>query len=152
VREKIVGTLPTGYQIEKISIIPESVRISGPESIVGTVGSLFTEPIDLAGVDPSDGEEVVGVPLVLSAASLRFVPGQPREVQVRIRFRLQESSQRQPIVPAGSYHVVRKGETLWEIGRRYGLTVDELRRRNGLARETPIQPGQRLKLGDVGSE
>lgn len=43
------------------------------------------------------------------------------------------------------YHTVRPGETLWDIARRYGLTVAELRRLNGL-RGRAIRPGQRLRV------
>ncbi len=53
-------------------------------------------------------------------------------------------------VEAGSnvsarYHTVRSGETLWDIARRYGRSVSELRRMNGLHRDA-IRPGQRLRI------
>ncbi len=43
-------------------------------------------------------------------------------------------------------HVVQSGDTLYRIGRRYGLTIDQLRSYNGLAAKTTIYPGQKLKL------
>ena len=43
------------------------------------------------------------------------------------------------------YHTVGPGETLWDIARRYGLSVTELRRMNGL-RTATIRPGQRLRV------
>lgn len=43
------------------------------------------------------------------------------------------------------YHTVGPGETLWDIARRYGLSVTELRRLNGL-RTVTIRPGQRLRV------
>ncbi|HEU4564840.1 MAG TPA: DUF5715 family protein [Gemmatimonadaceae bacterium] len=42
-------------------------------------------------------------------------------------------------------HVVRRGETLWGIARRYGTTVERLQRANGL-RGGRIVAGQRLTL------
>jgi LysM repeat protein len=44
------------------------------------------------------------------------------------------------------YHEVVAGETLYRISRRYGLTVDELRRLNKLETESIIYPAQRLLI------
>jgi membrane-bound lytic murein transglycosylase D len=45
----------------------------------------------------------------------------------------------------GLVHVVRPGETLYEIGRRYGVSVDAIMRTNRLAKAR-IQVGQKLKI------
>jgi LysM repeat protein len=42
------------------------------------------------------------------------------------------------------YHVVQKGENLYRISLKYGLTVDELRKLNNLPPDTSIQPSQKL--------
>jgi len=42
------------------------------------------------------------------------------------------------------YHEVKPKETLYQISRRYGLTVDDLRKLNRLTPETVIHPGQKL--------
>ena len=42
------------------------------------------------------------------------------------------------------YHKVRRGDTLYSISRKYGLSVDEIRRLNNLNDNKPIQPGQKL--------
>ena len=44
------------------------------------------------------------------------------------------------------HHVVSPGDTLYRIGLRYGISVDELRRLNHLTAEQPIHPGQRLVI------
>jgi LysM repeat protein len=44
------------------------------------------------------------------------------------------------------YHEVLAGETLYRIGLRYGITVDELRRLNKLEPEATIYPEQRLLI------
>ena len=44
------------------------------------------------------------------------------------------------------YHEVVAGETLYRISRRYGLTVDELRRLNKLESGATIYPAQRLLI------
>lgn len=43
-------------------------------------------------------------------------------------------------------HVVRSGDTLWLIARRYGLRLDDLRRWNGMQSSSLLSIGQRLKL------
>ena len=42
-------------------------------------------------------------------------------------------------------HKVRKGETLSSIARKHGISVDKLRRMNGLKNKSKIRPGQILK-------
>jgi len=45
----------------------------------------------------------------------------------------------------GTY-VVQSNDTLWDIARAFGISVDSLCAANGLGRRTVIQPGQRLQL------
>ncbi len=42
------------------------------------------------------------------------------------------------------HHTVARGETLYSIARRYGRSVDELRRLNNLSQGQTIQTGQKL--------
>jgi membrane-bound lytic murein transglycosylase D len=42
-------------------------------------------------------------------------------------------------------HMVREGESLWEIARRYDLSVEALSEANGLSGST-IRPGQKLRI------
>ena len=42
------------------------------------------------------------------------------------------------------YHTVQKGETLYWISKKYGISVEELRKRNNLSADQPIRPGQKL--------
>ncbi len=44
----------------------------------------------------------------------------------------------------GIYHVVRPGETLFRIGKAYGLTYEELARVNGIKHADQIRVGQRI--------
>jgi LysM repeat protein len=46
----------------------------------------------------------------------------------------------------GKSHVVAKGETLYSISRRYGLSVDELLALNGMSPGAVIYPGQSLRV------
>jgi murein DD-endopeptidase MepM/ murein hydrolase activator NlpD len=49
-------------------------------------------------------------------------------------------------VSKSKYHIVSKGDTLWNISRRYGLSVDYLCNLNGITRSQTLNLGQRLKL------
>lgn len=44
------------------------------------------------------------------------------------------------------YHVVRKGESLYRIAKKYGVSVRELYRLNHLSPKSTIHPGQRLMV------
>ena len=46
--------------------------------------------------------------------------------------------------PKGRYHIVRKGENLYKISRKYGLRVGDLRRLNDMRQNEILQPGQKL--------
>ena len=50
-----------------------------------------------------------------------------------------------PNQPAAEYHAVQAGDTLYAIIRRYGVTVDEIRRLNALDGNT-ISVGQQLRI------
>lgn len=52
----------------------------------------------------------------------------------------------QPASVAPLVHVVGQGDTLFAIARRYGVTVDDLRRANNLGSSDVIVPGQRLVI------
>lgn len=46
--------------------------------------------------------------------------------------------------PANRSHVVRRGDTLGAIARRYGVTLEALQKANGLSKRSIISPGQKL--------
>jgi murein DD-endopeptidase MepM/ murein hydrolase activator NlpD len=48
-------------------------------------------------------------------------------------------------------HVVQKGENLYRISKRYGVSVDAIRRANGIRDVTTLQVGQRLTIPSGGS-
>jgi membrane-bound lytic murein transglycosylase D len=47
---------------------------------------------------------------------------------------------------AARHHVVRGGDSLYAIARRYGTTVEELAELNGLSAASMLRPGQKLNL------
>lgn len=54
--------------------------------------------------------------------------------------------------PQVKIHVVRSGETLWAVARRYGMEVRKLMRLNGLRSNTGLRVGQRLRVVARGSD
>ena len=53
--------------------------------------------------------------------------------------------QKQSVSQEGKqYHKVVRGDTLYSISRKYGLSVEKIRRLNNLSDKKPIQPGQKL--------
>jgi LysM repeat protein len=108
---------------------------------------LFTESIDLGKIKPKDGEKRVEVPLVLPSGSLRLHPGESKQVLVSFELRSREASSSELEGVKVRYHLVRSGETLWDISRRYGLTVEELRTLNNLEPSVVIHPDQKLLIG-----
>lgn len=52
-----------------------------------------------------------------------------------------------PVSGKAATHTVERGETLFSIAKRYGLSVEELCRLNGIQSNDVIQPGQRLVVG-----
>jgi len=54
------------------------------------------------------------------------------------------------VSPGKKHHIVALGETLYSIARRYGRSVDELRRLNNLSQGQTIQAGQKLVVAPEG--
>jgi LysM repeat protein len=48
--------------------------------------------------------------------------------------------------PKGEYHEVRRGDTLYQIGKKYGISVNRLRELNNLEQNQAIYPGQKLSV------
>ncbi len=49
------------------------------------------------------------------------------------------------------YHVVRRGDTLWDIARQYeGVTVEQIKKLNNIHNTKSLMPGQKLKVAQKG--
>ncbi|MCK4738543.1 MAG: LysM peptidoglycan-binding domain-containing protein, partial [Deltaproteobacteria bacterium] len=51
-------------------------------------------------------------------------------------------------VSSGDY-VVKKGDTLWDISIKYGISLNKLIKLNKLKKTAPLRPGQRLNLKEA---
>ena len=51
---------------------------------------------------------------------------------------------------AKRYHAVKEGETPYSIAKKYGLSVEQLRRMNKLSPKTTLATGQKLIVSPAG--
>lgn len=51
-------------------------------------------------------------------------------------------------LPAGSYHVVKYGDTLWDISQKYDISIENLKKLNN-KRSNTIKPGEKLKIKEI---
>ncbi len=48
------------------------------------------------------------------------------------------------------YHVIKRGDTLWDIAKEYdGVTVEQIKRLNNIHNSHHLRPGQRIKIATV---
>ncbi len=117
----------------------------------------FVEHVVRRGETLSEIGERYGVSVRLLRAANNYV--HPRRLRIGQRLvipissaaRTQAAAGRaprpRPAVSGVRYHTVRRGETLWIIAQKYGVTLAELRRWNGLAaNDVLIQVGERLAV------
>ena len=113
--------------------------VAGVQSVDGDASPAGRPRTDRSEAPPGEGRAAESVP-ASTAETPRASPwgAAPRAEAPRAET---------PSAPAGpAVHVVGRGETLFSLARRYGTTVDALRRLNGLAGTAGIEIGQRLRL------
>jgi membrane-bound lytic murein transglycosylase D len=117
----------------------------------------FIEHVVRRGETLGEIGERYGVSVSLLRAANNYVNprrlriGQPLVVPVSSAARSQAAAGRaprpRPAVSGVRYHRVRRGETLWIISQKYGVTVADLRRWNGIpGNDVMIQVGERLAV------
>lgn len=76
-------------------------------------------------------------------------PGQvlqiPKPKSVRPRGKAAKRAPKRGARGRTSYKV-RRGDSLWKIAKKFGVTVKALKRRNGMGRRSRLRPGQRLVI------
>jgi membrane-bound lytic murein transglycosylase D len=76
---------------------------------------------------------------VLVPASPAFLPNRTADAAV-------DRPKTKTVSTASVRHTVKKGETVAQIARAYGVSPADIQRANGLSRNASIRPGQHLKL------
>jgi len=81
------------------------------------------------------------------ALQTTYAPKPLSRTELRTAAREHRAEMRRPIRRSRSgMHVVRRGETLSQIGKRYGTSTTRLARLNGLSDASEIRAGQRLRV------
>ncbi len=71
----------------------------------------------------------------------------PRALQVGQEIRVPSTGDAPARRPAWTTYRVRRGDSLWTIAHRHGVSVGELRQWNGISGRSRILPGQKLRIG-----
>lgn len=70
-----------------------------------------------------------------------WVPEDMEEIKQKARKKIVKNQ------GSGSYYTVRRGDTLWDIAKKYGLSIRDLKKMNNM-RSSFIKPGKKLKVSD----
>ncbi|WP_018124440.1 lytic transglycosylase [Desulfovibrio oxyclinae] len=62
------------------------------------------------------------------------------------------SSKRRRIANSKGDYIIRRGDTLWSISRTFGVSVNTLKRSNGITNSRRIKPGMRLYIPNAGAK
>jgi murein DD-endopeptidase MepM/ murein hydrolase activator NlpD len=129
--------LETVYgHFSRLLVTPEMVVKAGdPIGLGGSTGystgphlhfevRFMGEPIDVSALIDFENGELIEPVLTISAETFKHLS------QLR----------------SAVYHTVRRGESLYSIARRYGVTVRYLCALNGLSNRSILRPGQRLRV------
>jgi membrane-bound lytic murein transglycosylase D len=125
--------IPTGASASYTPVRQESAKDSGTTHIVRTGDTLY----DIA----NDYKVSVGaLKQINGLRSSRIYPGK----ELRIPAPTQTSASSRAGIEPGTYKV-QKGDTLYDIARRFGVSISDLRRANNL-RTSRIYPGDVLRI------
>jgi len=87
----------------------------------------------------------IGQKLRIPASAMKAQTGGPAQSSRPDSDKVKPAAPAPKAAPSGVY-TVRTGDSIWDIARKTGTTVDQLRRMNGLAEGSRIYAGQTLRL------
>ena len=90
-------------------------------------------------------EDLASGPVKSLAERVEMLEKRPAE-----KPKLPAAPKAQAVSPAKRYHEVKKGETLTAIAKKYGLSIEELRRMNKLSPKATLSAGQKLIVSASG--
>ncbi len=131
-------TLPAAYA----AITYDTITVAKPVKLSALSTALGMETTELAFLNPelrldSTPERAyeLKVPVGTGDKALQAIAAVPKYVPAEMSF---------------SYHVIRSGDTLWSIARKYGTSIDMVVKLNGTTRNALLLPGKRLKVPGKG--
>jgi len=145
---------PDGQQIPVQTLDGEIVIVAGALSVQPTTAAAVPEitptaeglptetPVVLATLLPTQEPTAIpGMPTAVPSPTdtLPSAPAEPTPVQVA-----PTATPPLPVAIGGCYYVVRRGDTLFSIARRFGTTIGAIAQANGLSNPRYIRAGQRL--------
>lgn len=155
---KIMAAIHLGSHLEKYGFkfevtnnygIPVAAKVPGGVSLKHVASAARVSVASLKTLNPHLRRSMTP-----PGESYKVWVAQPSQVSLIAGSYRSLRSRRQRVAARSSapegYHLVRRGQNLGVISRRYGLTVNQLKSLNGL-RGTRIYVGQKLKVSSVGS-
>jgi len=130
--------LPKGESHEAVTVLEESPRSDWAPRMIHSV----RRGESLSTIAAQYGSSVGAIKQANGLRGTMIHPGQSLIVP---RFASAPSGPSRRQVENGGY-VVQSHDTLWDISRAFGVSLDALCAANGLNRRSVIQPGQRLHL------
>jgi LysM repeat protein len=125
--------IPEGASISSAQARQQPVKHSGSRYTVRS-GDTLSEIASTYNVSVSSLKRANGL------RSSRIYPGKELRIPTSV-----ERSSPKPIEAVPGTYRVQKGDTLYDIARRFGVSISELRRTNGL-RTSRIYPGDVLRI------
>jgi LysM repeat protein len=130
-----LGKRPTGSDTTLLQskVIALEQRIGGLEKQIGELqGKISTPAPDLALLQRLD-------------ALSQKVEALEKQKQPAAEPKAKPSTPSKPTASSEKkYHTVQKGETLYGISKKYGMSVEELRKLNNLSKDPSLRTGQKL--------
>lgn len=134
---------------------PEDTAIAAADPIAAPAGSVAGTPVESMSYDAVNAGEPVSSPSSVSpvASVTPVAPADPYSADGVVRFApSRPSTAISPAAPtpvassSSATHTVAKGDNLWAIAKKYGITVGELAAANQLAPSATLRLGQQLSV------
>ena len=119
-------------------------------NIAKRYGTTVSNLCRLNGITPQTTIKVGWMLVVSNETELRETSGNnPAEVSAKVQNTQSPAAKAAPAVSTDVYYTVRKGDTLGGIAKRYGTTVNNLSRLNGITPQATLRVGRMLVVSSV---
>lgn len=147
-RVTLKGEVETATQRQKAAELARAqAGVTDVVNVVNAVNATAAPGLAEAEPRPSEVAPVTPAPVTPAPVTPRTVPTPgARPPTAAAEQPVAEKPAPKPAEKTGeTVHTVRNGESLWTISQRYGVTVDDIKRLNGM-RSNALMPGQKLRV------